>query len=372
MDGQIGVFNDRGISLLLERGYIGVSDVKEYQATTDYVQPASMDVRLGREIGSAVAFGLEDIALCNGYRPATLGEDYVTFLPGHYTSAETYDLFGCHPSVHPRIALRSTPRRLGLEFGDVEPYKIGEGTLMADILNARKYPISVQKGTRLWQVLWHEHQMPMYEHRDATYKIFDRPAPPPMRLSTGRYIYDHDQINYLIKNGDIAFSEDVVLKDGIIRFHAGTMRTQYTQDHLVLHADGRKTDVHGNPIQTIKSEANVHHIEPGDFLDIQLKETMRLSERVGILIYYGSMNQTISPPVSFEEHHTRLMNTSMQGGWIDPGYQGKMSVQLMALRDTLTIHEGDFVAAGVIIHWPDGVNLPYGHKARNSQYQEKK
>lgn len=387
---QIAMFNDRGIISLIEKGHIRPKDPSKFLGPrrNEFIQPASMDVALAGYDFDDVYPHLENIAAMYPHRDLTgrehhpdLSDDYVTFWPGHLSCPHIQDFEGhIHvPAIFPKLAIRSTPRRLGLEVGRGLESILG-GPLSADILNARKYPISAQIGTRLWQLLWHEHPVTLYEHNDGmvNYVLYDedeRP-PAPLRLATGQYISDDKQIAYLIKHGELEISPKPVIKNGVIYFHASKTESRYKQDHLVLHKDGRKTDAMGNKLETLVTDTDMHVIQPGEFVDIETQERVRLSDKIGITIYYGrGFERKFDFGLAVREHVARQMITSLQGGWIDPGYpsignpeMGRISVQLMALTETLKIRAGQPVAIGVVTYFPEGCALPYGDPRRNSQY----
>jgi deoxycytidine triphosphate deaminase len=172
----------------------------------------------------------------------------------------------------------------------------------------------------------------------------------------------------LIESGDIVISGRTPKhKHGVLWFHASEKITRVHSEHVVLYADKR--------VEGLSSETNrekKHVLRPGAFADIETEESLHLSDTVAIFVKYGFISGTLAGEPLFcsdaDDITDFLMTASTSGGWIDPSYQGMFSVQRKAYRKPITVTAGDLVAAGVVFHFPDGVERGYG-SSRGSHYQ---
>lgn len=124
----------------------------------DFINPASIDVRLGLNIlvetQGSPTFVAHSIADCTAERPFLLQ-------PHQFILADTLEQFHLPDCVAAQLALKSSRAREGLEHlmaGYVDPGYRGRLTL--ELQNARKlHPIPLWPGMRIAQLVFHKMSM---------------------------------------------------------------------------------------------------------------------------------------------------------------------------------------------------------------------
>lgn len=360
------ILNDREIMSAIESGLI-MMDNKEHYLNDKFIQPASQDVLLEDIdsecfLSSRIASDNESIR----YTPhSEFGKDFVTFWSGYVTDVTIKDLKGFNPEyIVPMVELRSSLRRLGLctRWSGL-PFVDDRFTI--SILNGRKFPIIVEKESKISQLLWNDFFMTR-EKNGFGY------IPHNKKISSGVEVTDNKTLERLIESGDIDIMPKVECYNGKLFFHASTTQTSYKNQAdtpIVLYKDKRTEGLVKHVLET-----KHHKIMPGDFVDIQTVESIKLSDRVGMhVFYYAAIGD-------FEEKHVALSKSfvdraitfSNTGGWIDPGYEGIFSVQRNSYTEPLEIKEGQRVAYATVYFFPDGVGSSYGrHRGSHYQNQDK-
>lgn len=144
------ILSDKTIQAMLEQGTLSISPLGPCQ-----IQPASVDIRLGRTFCVA-----EDS--CNGI--ISMGEeihyksieaDRYLLLPGQFVLATTVEYFTLPDNMTAFVEGRSSLGRMGLfvqNAGWVDPGFEGEITL--ELFNANRLAIELQAGRRVGQLVF--------------------------------------------------------------------------------------------------------------------------------------------------------------------------------------------------------------------------
>ncbi|MBU1989069.1 MAG: hypothetical protein KKD94_06350 [Nanoarchaeota archaeon] len=237
-----------------------------------------------------------------------------------------------------------------------------DGAFM-EIRNAQEYPVSIEIGTKIAQVLWLQHKI-VYSTDCSDPKEFMKPIFNNPLLCIGEIIDSDLNLQALIDLGELQISpECYYTSTGQILLHAGKTETKNKQKHVILYKDGR---TEGIDITSIESEN--HIIKPGEFVDIQTLESIKLSDKIGMLVKYDVFNPFDDELFQVTTSEDYWLTKISGGGWIDPGYEGGFSVQRKSFLEEVIIKEGEPVAIGIIFSFPDGVSKKYGHH-RGSHYQ---
>jgi hypothetical protein len=149
---------DKDIRSAIEAGFINVCDTEKYIAekAEALIQPASQDLVL-QGLDGAEPLYLDHADIQERYHP-DFKDGFVTFWPGHDTTVYVDDLiYYDGDRFFPALELRSTCRRLGLERS---ANMLGPGfdrdVCFLDVRNPQKYPVTIEIGTKIAQVIWIE------------------------------------------------------------------------------------------------------------------------------------------------------------------------------------------------------------------------
>lgn len=344
------MLTDTGILEAIASGDIRVLDPDAYLngEKRKLISPASMDLVLSEWESVNPISGYPWQATDHLHWHPDLDESFITFWPFEETEILVHDITHYTGTLFsPRVELRSTLRRIGLTIGfnPMGPGMTNEGAFLS-VRNTQSYPVSIEKGTKVAQILWETHAT-RFEASDYQHH--------PLRIpyAHGYRIDDDAGLRALMDTGELTIPEGATMQDGYLVFHAGQRATRNAQRHIILHADKRTEG-----IETHVSDTDVHVLTEGEFVDIQTRESFALSDRVGVQgIYFDGRE-----PETRDDVVRRWLTHTSTGGWIDPGYQGAYSVQRKAFFDDLTIKQGDPVALGAVWFYPQGVAAAYdGH-----------
>ncbi len=362
------LLKDTEIAAAIESGLISLKDPSVYltDRRDDLIQPASMDVLL-RDIDMNVisVTGISNLSFPNQKFHPDLDDSFLTFWPGVETETTVENLCGYDPKVLIGTPeMRSTMRRVGLDIG-VLPLGLGSNILDEDrsfiyVRNPQRYPISVQRGLKIAQVLWADRG---YEDDPESMGIRERSN----KAGSGRRLFTGSEIGELVDSGDLYLSDLNSIGEGRINLHAGSVNNYGSLDHVVLSEDG----VNGFEVRDTRTLR--HDVYPGQFLDIETSERIGLGPRVAMRVYYDF--RTAHGIGSPEDLLNDMGTINSAGGWIDPGYGygsedgAPFSVQRKAFSEPFRIHEGDLVGYGILWVFDEPVGKTYGAD-RGSHYNE--
>ncbi len=372
MGRQEAILSDRGIRKAIKEDLITVKSPELFLDSNELVQPASMDVVISR-IEEVIPLIYNQKPSQKIYDMDYYKKELLTFLPHCNHSVEIEQLRGYDGKIFfPLMELRSTLRRLGLVSGynPLGPAVTFEGAYFW-IRNPQNYEIDIEKGTKIGQILWKDKKV-IYDEEKFDYfsNNYDLPS--------GDLVTSDSELEKLFDEEKISISPKHISKDGMILFRASDIITRNAQQKITLYKDKRTKGV-----ELKKTKAKKHKIQPGEFVDIQTIEKVKLSPYVGVHVHYiynyswdiGIHDKDFPDEeideLSVEEMLERALTRTSFGGWIDPGYKGVFSVQRKAHQKELIINEGDVVAVGLVYHFKEGVGEAYG-KERGSHYNDAK
>ena len=365
------LLSDLEIARAIQEGDIDLRDPEEYltRRRKDLIQPASMDLLL-EKIDSInpmisesyqIAKGLKKPREIQRFDPShhpDVSDDYVTFWPGYVSETILANIkYYNGKALFCGVELRSTLRRAGLDMGYMR-HGIGfdeDYSGFIFIRNPQEYPISIQKGMKIAQLICFGKQ---FEQESLPFPRVKKQNP----LGSGIPITDNKNLEKLIKKGYLELGGSRRYHRGVVLFHAGRRATYNSQQHIILNKD--------KPHQGISlevKESDSHLIEPGRFIDIETIERIRLSRKVAMQVCY-------LPRVDYDSVSYFSTNES-SGGWIDPGYgmnkpEGAVfSVQRKAFTHPFRVNKGDLIGYGKVFYFPDGVGEEYG-ASRGSHYSD--
>ena len=150
------ILSDQTISKLLETGTLGISPLEAEQ-----IQPASVDIRLGRTFSVVEDLPTGIITMDREIRYKTIETDTYLLLPGQFVLATTMEYFRLPDNLTAFVEGRSSLGRMGLfiqNAGWVDPGFCGEITL--ELFNANRCAIELQTGRRVGQLVFAEMDAP--------------------------------------------------------------------------------------------------------------------------------------------------------------------------------------------------------------------
>lgn len=359
------LLKDTEIARAIERGHIQLKqpDIYLSDRRDDLIQPASMDVLLrDTDMNVSPVGGVRFEYPPRKFHP-DLDSKFLTFWPGSETETTVENLCGYDTdNLIATPEMRSTLRRVGLDIG-LLPLGLGRNVDDEDrsfiyVRNPQRYPVSVERGLKIAQILWLDKG---YEDDPDRLGIVEKSN----KLGSGRLVESSDEILELISSGDFYVSDYDSVGDGRINLHAGSVNNYGNLDHVVLSEEG----VSGFEVRDTRTLR--HDVYPGQFVDIETSEKIGLGPRVAMRVYYDF--RTVHGIHTYDDLVNDMGTVTSAGGWIDPGYGhgvnggAPFSVQRKAFSEPFRINEGDFVGYGILWVFDEPVGKSYGDE-RGSHY----
>ena len=144
------ILSDRSIQRLLAEGRLVVTPLEPEQ-----IQPASVDIRLGRTFGVVDDSASGVITMEHTIHYKTLEADTYLLLPGQFVLATTMEYVELPDDLTAFVEGRSSLGRMGLfiqNAGWVDPGFHGEITL--ELFNANRCAIELKAGRRVGQLVF--------------------------------------------------------------------------------------------------------------------------------------------------------------------------------------------------------------------------
>ncbi len=144
------ILSDNTIKRLLESGELKISPLEEEQ-----IQPASVDIRLGRTFCVIEDSSTGVVTLDKEVNYKTFEADKYIILPGQFVLATTMEYFELPDNLTAFVEGRSSLGRMGLfiqNAGWVDPGFKGEITL--ELFNANRCAIELKAGRRIGQLVF--------------------------------------------------------------------------------------------------------------------------------------------------------------------------------------------------------------------------
>lgn len=156
------ILSDKTIFRMLEEKSLVIEPL-----TTEQVQPASVDIRLGNTFSIVDDSPTGMISLSSEIKYKTITADKYIILPGQFVLATTMEFFELPDDLTAFVEGRSSLGRMGLfiqNAGWVDPGFKGEITL--ELFNANRCAIELQAGRRVGQLVFaklDEHALNPYD-----------------------------------------------------------------------------------------------------------------------------------------------------------------------------------------------------------------
>ena len=144
------IISDETLKRLLAEGTITVEPLEPYQ-----IQPASIDLRLGRHFLKVDENSLDSLSLDRAPPYIEIEKDEIIIPPLSFLLATTMELVRIPPNVTAFVEGRSSIGRMGLfiqNAGWVDPGF--EGTITLELFNSNRLPIRLESGRRICQIVF--------------------------------------------------------------------------------------------------------------------------------------------------------------------------------------------------------------------------
>lgn len=144
------ILSDKTIRRMLGEGTLRMSPLEEGQ-----IQPASVDIRLGRSFTVVEDSSTGIITMENEIRYKTMETDTYLLLPNQFVLATTMEYVALPDDLTAFVEGRSSLGRMGLfiqNAGWVDPGFEGEITL--ELYNANRFAIELKAGRRVGQLVF--------------------------------------------------------------------------------------------------------------------------------------------------------------------------------------------------------------------------
>ncbi len=144
------IISDETLRRMIAERSIVVEPLEPYQ-----IQPASIDLRLGRQFLRLDENTLDALSLDRELPYVTMEKDEIVIPPQTFLLATTVELIRLPPNVTAFVEGRSSIGRIGLfiqNAGWVDPGF--EGTITLELFNANRLPIRLTSGRRICQIVF--------------------------------------------------------------------------------------------------------------------------------------------------------------------------------------------------------------------------
>ena len=160
------ILSDKTILSMLREGTLGISPLEPEQ-----IQPASVDIRLGRTFSVVEDTSSGIITMEHEIRYKTIETDTYLLLPGQFVLATTMEYVTLPDNLTAFVEGRSSLGRMGLfiqNAGWVDPGFRGEITL--ELFNANRCAIELRAGRRVGQLVLAEMDAPALHPYSGKYQ----------------------------------------------------------------------------------------------------------------------------------------------------------------------------------------------------------
>lgn len=144
------ILSDETLRKMIAAGSIVVEPIEPYQ-----VQPASIDLRLGRHFLRIDENTLESLSLDTELPYVQIEKDEIIIPPHSFLLATTVEVIKIPANVTAFVEGRSSIGRMGLfiqNAGWVDPGF--EGTITLELFNANRLPLRLSAGRRICQIVF--------------------------------------------------------------------------------------------------------------------------------------------------------------------------------------------------------------------------
>jgi dCTP deaminase len=150
------ILSDDTLRAMIAEGKIVVDPLEPYQ-----VQPASIDLRLGRHFLKIDENALDSLSLDSELSYVEIEKDEIVIPPHSFLLATTVEFIRLPANVTAFVEGRSSIGRMGLfiqNAGWVDPGF--EGTITLELFNANRLPLRLASGRRICQIVFAQMDKP--------------------------------------------------------------------------------------------------------------------------------------------------------------------------------------------------------------------
>ncbi|MBW3018858.1 hypothetical protein KY329_01570 [Candidatus Woesearchaeota archaeon] len=320
------ILSTEGIERLLELGLVRMTPKAEH------IQPAGLDIRIGRTIV------FDEEAQEKGVRYMNERHDIDEDAPITFgTVVEEGDVLvppNAHVEICPRglsvdssvtvsFDLRSSYGRLGFR-----PYRYvleyyEDGRPYIAMRNNNPNPILLPENDRFAQA------------------FFTHPS---LSEHAGQPVLDETRARDIVKE----LGADVELNGPFVVIHAGDKARRFKRDLGIIE----KAKAYSDDELYIVDDTSPLRLDPGFCAIITSRERFHLSNKIGLLLC-----RRLPPSVDM---FIDDMLTRVNAGWVDPGYEGNVTLTPFDHSRPIQISSGQPIAWGLIYFFPNGCKNVYG------------
>lgn len=169
-------------------------------------------------------------------------------------------------------------------------------------------------------------------------------------------IMDEDGIYDLINQGLLEVSPDIVIKNNQLVFTSSDTAFSFKNNFGVIDTREKYSN---DDLYDVVDISEPYKIFGNDLFVVKLKEQLKLSNQVGILL---ELSQSLNK--------NQLCNHMVGAGWVDPGYDGQVTIHDWSNHINM-LKEDDVVMTGTVIYFPKPVGNSYGSLSLESHYNKK-
>jgi dCTP deaminase len=150
------ILSDDTLRAMIAEGKIVVEPLEPYQ-----IQPASIDLRLGRHFLKIDENALDSLSLDSELSYVEIEKDEIVIPPHSFLLATTVEFLRLPANVTAFVEGRSSIGRMGLfiqNAGWVDPGF--EGTITLELFNANRLPLRLASGRRICQIVFAQMDKP--------------------------------------------------------------------------------------------------------------------------------------------------------------------------------------------------------------------
>ncbi len=344
------LLNDNGIEEALKNGSIKVDG----KLDADQIQPASLDIRIGRvKLYDHEAMKLTaqhfnqqakfDAEPTDGFAKVTEDAEgnhvdipTASFVEIFFHESISYD----HNKYFTTVDLRSSRGRMGLSLASRLVESSVEGSYVR-LWNFNPNTIRLYSNDKFVQLFFHP----------RSYKV----------PTDGYVVTDLDEVDSIAKKlGEIKTYGPYLV------FNLGEHLLKFKKDIGVIDTNKK---YHDDELYQRYDTSKKVSILPGEAVIAQLAPRLNLPADIGIQLLHKipyAQNPgflTPDPSMAFVE------GCVVNAGWVDPGYNGNVTAHPLRRKFPANLANGDAIALGLIYRYTRPVKRPYGSSALKSHYQ---
>ncbi len=312
-------------------------------------------------------------------RPLNKDESFI-IEPGQQADIYSFEQFKIPEGLFLLSELRSSNGRRGLS--PVDGYTqnlLYEGRVKMSVVNKNPNSLKFYRGDRFAQLFFEVtdkfRYIPMnsltgiddYSLLNRYNTSFDSVAITSEDIPSAQ-LMGKEGINDLISKGLLEVSPEVKIHNNQIVFTCSDTASSFKKNFGIIDT---YEDYDDNVLYDKIDLSRGHMLKGDDLLVVKLEQYLKLSNHVGILLKLSHpLNdnyQHKDEAHSYSVNDNYLFNHKVGAGWIDPGYEGQVTMHDWTNLINL-LREGDVVMTGTVYYFPEPVGNSYGSGKLGSHY----